>query len=197
MNDDELDRRLLTVREHTEHLGVRHALEALGRGVRVESTTAPRRTKLNWGVGLGIAAIALTAGTTTTAYYLGVPPFQSLPDGASRTSESIPLDYDMDDGTEIRCRVFLEFENVDAPGVAAVDAAIRTTDWTDFGQDLYDAQVEPPDDSSAEGAVSDATVDATFAFAAMVIPGLGFMSDGAEDSPLLSAVATTCRPDAR
>jgi hypothetical protein len=201
MNDDELDRRLASVREHTEHSGAHDALAALGHTIRAESTPAPRRSRWYWGIGLATAAIALTAGTTATAYYLGVPPFQSLPDGASRAAESIPLNYDTTNGIEIRCRIFLEFENVDAAGVAAVGEAIRDTDWSDFGHDLYIAQGDLPDAPSdvlnPQDEINDAAVDATYAFAASVIPGLRFLGDGAENDPRLSAIATTCRPDAQ
>lgn len=201
MNDEELDRRLAGVREHTERADVHDALAALGRNAPLESAPTPRRSRLYWGIGLATAAIALTAGTTTAAYYLRVPPFQSLPDGASRAAQSIPLNYDTDNGIEVRCRIFLEFENVDAASVAAVSDAIGGHDWGGFGQDLYDAQVglpdAPADILNPQEPVSDAAVDASYEFAASVIPGLQFLGDGPREDPRLSAIAMTCRPDAQ
>ena len=201
MTDDELDERLAAARARTQIPSLHGAVVNVARSIAASSPRGGRRPRLILGLGLAGAAIALTAGTTTTAYYLGIPPFQSLPDGALRTTESIPLDYVTDDAIEIRCSIFLEFENVDAAEVATVDEAIATHDWADFGQDLYAAQgalpPTPRDSLNPQEEVSGAALEAVYDFAASSIPDLRLLGDGAASDPRLSAVATTCVPHGR
>lgn len=145
------------------------------------------------------AGALLTAGTTLSAYYLQIPPFQGLPDGFIRTSESIPLNYVEDDGSEIRCRIFLEFERTDQSTVDRVDAAIAEHDWSAFGQDLYDSNPELPDlpaDNLGPGDIMGPAGAAAEDFANDVVPdvgGLGTRPDG----PAVGAIAATCLPSAQ
>jgi hypothetical protein len=202
MNDEELDRRLDGIRTRTLEPGSEGTLAHLGRRAATGSERPRIAGRVGWGVGLAALAVVLTAGTTATAYYLQVPPFVELPAGSLRTAESIPLDYHTDNGIDIRCRIFLEFAHVDAAGVDAVDEAIRTHDWSDFGQGLYDAQTglppAPPlsESLSPQDPVGEAATAAVSTFAATVIPDLAeFPADG--DLPLLSGVDTTCVPSAQ
>ncbi len=210
MNDDELDRRLAGVRERTTLRTAADALHELGglaaavahaesAGPAERRTPAPPPARGMWALGLTAAAVTLTAGTTVTAFFLGVPPFQSVPSGTVRTAQSIPLDYETSNSVEIRCRMFLEFERAGSADVEAVDVAIRSRDWSGFGQSLYDAQADlpdaPTDSLNPQDPVVNAATDAVYVFAATVLPGLGRFGED-RDGPTLSGIATTCVPGA-
>jgi len=204
MNDDELDSRLALIREHTLVPSADPALRELGSDA-ARQVTRPVRRRGHWGLGLGIAGalLALTAGTTATAYYLQIPPFQGIEDGAIRTTEPIPLSYRTDNGIEIGCLIYLDFSDSPASDIRAVDEAIRAEDWTDFGQDLYDSHPELPDapplaeSLDPQEPIGDEAFDAAEDFAAGVIPGLGYLGDGVTDGPAIIAIGMTCRPDAQ
>jgi hypothetical protein len=214
MNDTELDQRLAEVVGGTNDVGLHETLVRLGRDaaeeIQSESSSqrrqSPRmRLHRGWGVAAAVAgaAILLTAGTSATAYYLGIPPFQSLDKGALRTTQSIPMDYTARDGVEIKCRIFLEFEHVPSAQVIEVDDAIKDHDWTEFGQTLYDAQrnlpAAPPRSVSLspQDPVEAAELPAVFAFARSVLPEIHLFGAGGPDAPNLSSVDETCVPSAQ
>lgn len=209
MNDDELDARLRTLGDRPVSPGAASALDRLAADALAESRrpVAPprsRRVHVSWALGLTAAALALTAGTTATAYYLGVPPFVSLGKHELRTSESIPLRFETRNDIEIRCLIFLDFTHTSQAQVDQVDEAIRDRDWSDFGQDLYDAHPELPDAPSLaeslnpQDPIGDEAFDAAFDLAAQVIPALRARHAHVDTGdPMVTGIDMTCRPDAQ
>jgi hypothetical protein len=214
MNDTELDQRLAEVAGVTNDIRMHETLVRLGRDAAVEiqsgsssrQTQSPRpRRHRGWGVAAAVAgaAVLLTAGTTAAAYYLGIPPFQSLDEGALRTTQSIPMHYTARNGVEIKCRIFLEFMNVPSTQVMEVDDAIKDHDWTGFGQRLYDAQPNLPPapplsvSLSPQDPVEAAEVPAVFAFAKSVLPEIHLFGAGGPDAPQLSGIGESCVPSAQ
>ena len=208
LTNDELDRRLALARGPETAPRIRDELRGLGRAARTEAaasgaipTRNPRRTWVG-GLALAGAAVVLTAGTTATAYYLQIPPFVGLNDGDIRTSESIPLRYETDNGVDIACRIFIDFSHAERDQVHEVDEAIRSTDWSHFGQDLYDAQPNLPDaptlseSLNPQEPVKDAADSAVVGFASGVVPGLLILGEEG-DGPRLSSLIMTCVPSAQ
>jgi len=195
MNDDELDALLRQAAQPEAPAAATR--DAVARA-RAQHRPRPHRRLLIGGA-IVAGALALTAGTTLTAYYLRIPPFQGLPEGSLRTAGFIPLDYTSDEGIEVSCRVFLEFENVDSAGVARVDAAITATDWSTWGQDLYDGianpipQPAPAQNLNPQDDVMELYPVASYEFARDVIPNLGYLG-ATPNGPTLSGIATTCIP---
>lgn len=209
MNDDELDSRLQLLGRRDVSPGTTDALARLGAAARHEARRpAPpqrsaRRTHLAWGLGLAAAALALTAGTTATAYYLGVPPFISLGKHELRTSEPIPLRYETRNQVEVGCLIYLDFTHASQAQVDDVDEAIGQRDWSDFGQDLYDAHPELLDAPSLDESlnpqvpIGEEAFDAAYALAADTIPELAPRHLHADtQDPFVSGIDMTCRPDA-
>jgi hypothetical protein len=197
IDDDDLDRlldRAATTPPHNARVDA--AVAALLTEVR--GHVPPRRRRgprlMTVAVGLAIAG-ALVAGTTMSAVWLQIPPFQELPEGWSRTTEYIPLEWVSVAGEEERCRVYLELERARPGDIDALDAAIAARDWTGFGQDLYDSLPDAPIGPDGEGEVHIAAVPLIQAFAVSVIPEVGEIGAASDDGPAVGAIATTCRTD--
>lgn len=137
---------------------------------------AVRRTwsrSLVWG-GVAAGAVILTAGASVVAAQLGIPPFQSIEDGTQRTTAAIPVDYVESDGHEVRCLAFMEFRNLDPAADSKIEHFIKASDWTGFGQGLFDsAQTKATQSSSTATTQLGVLVSAAlFEKAATVLPGL-------------------------
>lgn len=210
MNDDELDSRLRLLGRQELPINAAHALDQLGAdafheaGMAAPRRRPTRRPHLAWGLGLTAAVLALTAGTTATAYYLGVPPFVTLGRHELRTSEPIPLHYETRNKIEIGCLIYLDFTHTSQAQVDDVDEAIRQRDWSGFGQGLYDAHPELPDAPPlAESLNPQAPIDedafiAAYTLADSTIPDLAPRHPHADSGdPFVSGIDMTCRPDAQ
>ncbi|MET4703797.1 hypothetical protein [Frigoribacterium sp. UYMn621] len=136
---------------------------------------AVRRTwsrSLVWG-GVAAGALILTAGASVVAAQLGIPPFQGIEDGTERTTTAIPVDYVESDGHEVRCLAFMEFRNLDAAADAKIERFIKVSDWTGFGQGLFDsARANSTQSSTATSRLGTLVDAALFERAASVLPEL-------------------------
>ncbi|MEC5171185.1 hypothetical protein [Glaciihabitans sp. GrIS 2.15] len=136
---------------------------------------AARRTwsrSLVWG-GVAAGAILLTAGASVVAAQMGIPPFQSIEDGTQRTTTAIPVDYVESDGHEVRCLAFMEFRNLDAAADSEIERFIKVSDWTGFGQGLFDsARAKATQSNTATTRLGVLVSAALFEKAAKVLPGL-------------------------
>jgi hypothetical protein len=169
------------------------ALAALLTETRAAAPRRRRRGRRIVGAAVGLAiAGALVAGTTMSAVWLQIPPFQELPEGWSRTTEYIPLEWVSVAGEEERCRVYLELERARPGDIHALDAAIVHHDWNRFGQGLYDSLPDAPTGPNVESDVGELASSQVQAFAVEVIPEIG--RAGADD-PAVGAIAITCRTD--
>jgi len=136
---------------------------------------AVRRTwsrSLVWG-GVAAGAILLTAGASVVAAQMGIPPFQGIEDGLQRTTAAIPVDYVESDGHEVRCLAFMEFRNLDAAADSEVEHFIKASDWTGFGQGLFDSAHAKATQSNTATYQLGTLVDAAlYEKATEVLPGL-------------------------
>jgi hypothetical protein len=210
MNDDELDSHLQLIGRQELPTNAVDALELLGADLsrQAGNATTPRhparRSHFAWGLGLAAAVLALTAGTTATAYYLGVPPFVTLGRHELRTSEPIPLHYETRNQVEIGCLIYLDFTHTSQAQVDDVDEAIQQRDWSDFGQDLYDAHPELPDapplaeSLNPQAPIGEDAFVAAYTLADSTIPDLAPRHPHADSGqPFVSGIDMTCRPDAQ
>lgn len=125
-----------------------------------------------WG-SIAAGAVALTAGASITAAQLGIPPFQSIEPGTQRTTTAIPINYVETDGHEVHCLAFMEFRNLDTAADAKVERFITASDWSGFGQSLFDSvEVKATASSSASYLLGDAVNAALFEKATQALPGL-------------------------
>ena len=165
MDDKELDEllgRVTTPLARSVSTEVSNLVDATREQTRPRK--AVRRTwsrSLVWG-GVAAGAILLTAGASVVAAQMGIPPFQGIEDGLQRTTTAIPVDYVESDGHEVRCLAFMEFRNLDAVADSEVEHFIKASDWTGFGQGLFDtAQANATQSSTATyqlGTVVDAAL---------------------------------------
>ncbi len=93
------------------------------------------RGACRWTVPVLLAGVfALTAAGTTSAYLLGVPPFQTLESGVERTTTGIPVDYTNYRGRPVHCLAFIEFADVTPLQRRQINDLTTSTDWTGYGQ---------------------------------------------------------------
>ena len=125
-----------------------------------------------WG-GVAAGAILLTAGASVVAAQMGIPPFQGIEEGTQRTTTAIPVDYVETDGHEVRCLAFMEFRNLDAAADLEVEHFIKASDWTGFGQGLFDtAHANATQSSTATYQLGSLIDAALYEKATEVLPGL-------------------------
>lgn len=160
MTDEELDAALTRSRSAIP-TGAAAEARRLVRATR--PTQAPRRAR-RWVLPAAVAgALALTGGANLAAAQMEIWPYVGMPADNLRTSEPIPLIWTTEDGHHEECGAWLEFADTPKSTVDAVEEAILETDWTGFGQNLYDAGSPQPRDPGGESRVStelDARLDA-------------------------------------
>jgi hypothetical protein len=159
----------------------------------VGRATAPRSRAPRNIRAIAIAVLiigAATGGAAVIDRWLEQPPYQGLPEGWSRTTAWMPLDFTTVDGHESRCRTYVDFVQISDDDLAAVNAAIEAYDWDGFGQRAYDAlpplYAEQPY-YEAEFAVVEATQPVMEEIVGSVV------TTSAGDIPQTGAYASTCR----
>jgi len=136
---------------------------------------------------------SLTAGMSLSTYQLSVWPWVTMPEENTRTIP-IPVDFTTDSGHFESCRAWVELRNWSDSNLTALNDAIRTTDWTGFGQQLYDEGATVDDDSGGERRVGEALTPALFEFTKAAIPGVVVFNEPGEGVGI-DAVGMSCRPD--
>jgi hypothetical protein len=172
------------------------ALEGLELDIRRSTPIRRRAPRYVRAIAIGVLVVgALTAGAALVDRWLQQPPYQGLPDGWSRTSSWMPLDFTTVDGHESRCRTYVDFEQISDEQLATINEAISSYDWNGFGQRIYDDLLPEYADEphyEAEFAVMEAAYPVLDGIVASALPQLLDQNIG-PGAPRLGAYASTCR----
>lgn len=136
---------------------------------------------------------SLTAGMSLSTYQLSVWPWVTMPEGNTQTIP-IPVDFTTESGHFESCRAYVELRNWSDSNLAALNDAVRTTDWTGFGQQLYDESATVDDDPDGEKRVGQALTPALFEFTKAAIPGVVVFNEPGKGVGI-DAVGMSCRLD--
>jgi hypothetical protein len=194
MRDDELGL-IMTRLAPTLSDGERSAAEDFAAASHTLRRASRRRPRRGWIVAGAAAGLLMLFGAgSLAAYQLGVPPYQTIPEGIQRIHDGIPVDYRDADGATRHCLMFLEFENLSATEFRRVEAYLGSTNWSGYGQAIAN-EVGPAQEAmdervmTAVGADLRDRVRTTFPNIEVDDP-----RQAAERGvPLLAGSASTCR----
>lgn len=195
MNDSALDELLASVPAPLPPTLAREA-EHLAEATAPARSRRGRMPHPRWFVPLLVGgALALTAGAGVTAVTMAHWAGVSMPIENVRNTVPIPLDWTTETGHVEECRAWIELRNPQPGDRDALDSAIEARDWTGFGQRLYDAAPDDPDDDDGESRVGTTLNEALRIFASSVFPGVHWFSDGYGDSERgVDAIGFRCGP---
>ena len=139
------------------------------------------------------SALAVTAGAGTATVMMSHWGGVEMPLDNVRNTLPIPLIWTTETGHFENCLVWIELRNPQTGDRDALDAAIRSHDWTGLGQHLYDTAPATPEDPDGETRVGTALTPVIEDFADEVFPGIPWFLEGG-DSRAVDAWGFRCDP---
>ncbi len=199
MHDEELDLLLTRLATTPSDREQRAAEDLAAASHALRPTVARRHGRRSLMAGVAGGILAISGAGSLAAYQLSIPPFQTIPDGIQRTEASIPVNYRDADGTARQCLMFLEFQNLSSAQLQGVEAYLRSTDWSGYGQGVAN-EIGPATTAQAlEHAVIAAVGEDVRDRVRSTFPGIEVedpVQAYRDDQPLMAGTASTCRePD--